>query len=112
MGKPSPPYSSRTRRAPLTAALGAAALLVGAAPAWASQRYASPGSGDGSGGCFQAAPCTAQWAVTGASSGDDVVLEPGSYTLTSSLKPTAAITVHGQDGQPAPTLVVEASVNH
>jgi hypothetical protein len=86
----------------LLAAVLAAATLASSASA-ATQRYASPaGSGTA---CSAAAPCTVQQAIDGASSGDEVIVSPGDYHLTSTLYDSPPITIHGVAGQPRPRLL-------
>src|SRR5262249_44116045 len=83
---------------------GLAAAAIGSSPASAAaQRYASP-SGSGT-ACTAAAPCALTQAITGASSGDEVIVEPGDYPLTASLSSPLLITIHGVAGEPRPRLL-------
>ena len=79
------------------------ALLAAAPAAAASQRYAAP-TPQGTGDCSSASnACDFDTAVSGASSGDEVIVEPGDYALSSSYV-TGAISIHGVDGRPRPRL--------
>ena len=99
------------------ARLGAPAVLAACAalasvPALAAgaDRFASPGSTVTSGACPASAPCALAAAVSGASAGDSVDVEPGTYTLTQALTPKVAIDLHGVAGQPAPVIQAPASL--
>jgi hypothetical protein len=88
------------------AAVGATmVILVGAADAFGTIRYAAPG-GSGS-ACTQASPCSVQTAVTVvATDGDEVVLRPGDYGIGfGTLIVDDAINVHGASGQPRPRIL-------
>jgi hypothetical protein len=96
---------SRTRRLFLltvvAAAIGAATLSPSA---WAAtQRYAMPGGGDTD--CSAASPCSIVKAVQGAGVGDEVILNPGDYSLSDNVIDPAPITIHGVAGQPRPRLL-------
>ena len=95
---------SRTSRVALLSVVGALAAATSTAPAAsaASQRYASP---TGSGDCSSASPCKITQAVSGAKAGDEVIVTPGDYTVTSSLVAPAQITIHGVAGNPRPRLM-------
>jgi hypothetical protein len=70
-----------------------------------AQRWASPtGSGTA---CSQASPCDLDTAVEDVAviDGDEVIVMPGSYSVVT-LSISAAIDLHGQNGQPAPTINV------
>lgn len=89
------------------AAIAAAVLAVGVpGGAWGATLVAAPAAGV-SAACTAAEPCDLAAAVRVAAPGDDVALAPGTYDLTG--RPTvlvrADITLHGQPGQPRPTLV-------
>jgi hypothetical protein len=79
----------------LAAALAASALPATAA---ASTRYAVKDKGANSGACAADAPCTLEAAVTGAGSGDEIVLAGGDYKLKSTLTVPAGAVVRGADG--------------
>jgi Divergent InlB B-repeat domain len=74
----------------------------------ASVRYASQ-LGSGPQPCLQTAPCDLVTAATGTgadgvANGDQVVVEPGTYSLASELDIEDAINIGGMPGQPLPTL--------
>ncbi len=72
------------------------ATLVVPASAAAAQRYAST-SGTGS-GCTQPAPCSIETAVNSATSNDEVIIAPGTYTTSTSLANGASgLSIHGAD---------------
>ncbi len=87
--------------------LSSIALVAACAPAAAQavQRYASP-TGAGT-ACTQASPCTLDTAVEDAAvaDGDGVIVTPGVYT-TADVLVSDAISLHGQAGQPRPTINV------
>jgi Big-like domain-containing protein len=83
----------------------AAAVAVLAMPASASAaaRFASP-TGNGT-ACTEAAPCDVVTAVNNAQSGDDVTIEPGSYTVTTTLADNGlTLRIHGQAGAARPVI--------
>src|SRR5215208_3718563 len=97
--------ASHTHRLRLLTVLGAllAAASIAPAASAAAQRYAGPtGSGTA---CSSASPCPIKEAVEAASGGDEVIVAPGDYTLTTTLKTPYAITIHGVAGQPRPRLL-------
>lgn len=88
-----------------------AALAFCVPGAGAATRYAEP-NGDGPvATCPQRDPCAIRAAISDPSvaSGDDVVVGPGTYDITPGppLSISAAITVHGQAGQPRPLFTVQ-----
>jgi hypothetical protein len=88
----------------LTICLGtllAAAVLAPAVSA--AERHASP-TGDGD-ACSAAVPCSVSKAISDAASGDEVIVHPGDYALTTTLDDPADITVHGVAGQQRPRLI-------
>ncbi len=85
----------------LTCAAGQATALA------AAQRFASP-SGTIVAPCTQVSPCDLTTAIQGASAGDDVTVTAGSYTLTSMITDSVALTIHGVAGQPAPVITSSA----
>ena len=89
----------------ITLAAASLALLASAQPAFASTRYAAPDSGDNVGSCSALAPCSLAHAVNGAVAGDEVVVAPGSYSLTSPASAGGPIFIHGVAGQPRPRIV-------
>jgi hypothetical protein len=84
-------------------AVMAGALLAAPASASAAARYASPtGSGTA---CTLAAPCDLVTAVNNAANGDDVTIEPGSYTASTTLDDNGFnLTIHGQAGAARPVI--------
>jgi hypothetical protein len=93
--------------------VAAGALATAPAALAATQRYASPtGSGTT---CSQAAPCDVVTAINNAGSGDEVILATGDYGTPSARIATRTVNnnpvnVHGEDGQPAPTLYSRADI--
>jgi hypothetical protein len=90
----------------ISRALGAGLVLAVLAPAAAqahTTRYAAPTATATSGDCSAAMPCRIGYAVNGASTGDEVVVAPGSYAVQVALAPTG-IDVHGVAGQAPPLL--------
>lgn len=85
--------------------LGALVAQAGlASPARAAAvRYAAPGGTGAT--CSAAAPCSIETAVNGASSGDEVVIAPGTYTTATSLSRNVSnLKIHGAAGQPRPVI--------
>ena len=71
-------------------------LLLACAPAAdAATRHATPAGGATTGACAVSAPCTLEVAVNSAADGDEVVVAPGTYTLTKKLTPRGALDIHG-----------------
>src|SRR5215217_3188266 len=97
--------TSRPARLALLTILGTvlAAASITASASAAAQRYASP-TGTGT-ACSSASPCTIRQAVENASVGDEVIVRPGTFSLTTTLETPQPITVHGIAGQPRPRLV-------
>ena len=102
-----------TRVAALATVVVAAALAsawpAGAAPA-PTQRFASPTSTTVTGSCPAEAPCRLDHAVNGAAAGDEVIVQPGTYSVTYPVAATAAVNVHGVAGEPRPRLIGSTSV--
>jgi hypothetical protein len=84
-------------------------LLAAATPAHAATRYAAPASTDAVGACSSLQPCTLAHAVGGAASGDEVVVEPGTYSLSAALAPSVPLTIRGVAGEARPRLVAARS---
>lgn len=97
--------SSRAVRTVIAVLLALAATAPAAA---AAQRYASP-TGFG-GDCSSVHPCSLVDAIGGSVQGDDVIVNPGDYPVTSMLLPTKGTTIHGVAGKPRPRLLVQAGV--
>src|SRR5580704_8370545 len=94
-----------------TALLGTLALLVFAPGASAAMlpRYASP-TGTSADDCASLAnACDIATAIDGTAgnmpvSGQEVIVEPGTYTLTATLAPTVNTIIHGVAGVPRPVI--------
>src|SRR3954466_1456677 len=87
-----------------------AAALVAAASASATPRYVAP-SGDKIGDCTPATPqslfakCDLEYALEDVSvDGDEVIVEPGSYTLSPTVDESDNVTIRGIPGQPRPVV--------
>ena len=99
--------SRKVARATLLSLFG---VVLAAAPAQAAVRYADPAGSTTSGACDASAPCTIRAAIQDASSGDEVVVRPGSYGSDSARMPltitgtAAGLYIHGVSGQPRPRL--------
>jgi|GEM_PF-3032147 len=78
------------------------ALGAGAGQASAAQRFASSG-GSGT-ACSSATPCDIQQAVNGAVNGDEIVVNPGIYPLSTTLDENVALDIHGVAGMPMPQI--------
>ena len=99
---------TRASRLVLLSVVGAAVLPAAGAPAAsAAQRYAGP-SGAGT-DCSAIEPCTITQAITGAAAGDEVIVNPGDYTLNNALYPPYQTTIHGVAGQPRPRLLFNSN---
>jgi hypothetical protein len=90
----------------LLAVVMGAVMLWGASTATAAQRYAAPaGSGTS---CSQAEPCELAEAITKAKSGDEVIVESGTYSVNSPLFPppeAGGVYIHGDLSAPMPKIV-------
>jgi hypothetical protein len=77
--------------------LALAINVVAAAPASAAIRYTEP-NGFSSGSCGQNAKCDFEWAVEGASNGDEILVGPGIYDVANQVvgPPFAELDIHGQ----------------
>jgi hypothetical protein len=73
--------------------------------AHAAQRWASADSSVGSGTCGTAKPCAIEYAVEGASAGDEVIVAPGTYHLDTTVEPKIPVELHGVAGQQRPYLI-------
>src|SRR3712207_6645116 len=85
-------------------------LLLVPASAQAGQRWASPTSRATSGPCLATSPCRIDYAVSGARTGDEVIVTSGTYTLDAPLAPAVPIALRGEAGQPRPRLVGTGNV--
>lgn len=89
------------RRSLTTFVVVGAAGLAFAGSAEAGQRYVAP---TGAGViCTQVTPCSVEQGVNSASSGDEVIVTPGTYTTSTSLV-GSDLNIHGVAGQPRPTI--------
>jgi hypothetical protein len=79
--------------------------------AGAAVRHAVPTGGATSGACA-AAPCTLEVAVNSAADGDEVVIAPGTYTLSVKLTPRDGIDIHGDRDHAWPRIVGPANLRH
>jgi hypothetical protein len=82
-------------------------LGTSAGAAAAGQRYASP-SGTNVAPCTSASPCDLTTAIQNAADTDEVIVNPGSYALSSTVTVSKAVTVHGVAGQAAPVITSSA----
>jgi hypothetical protein len=91
-------------------------LVAAAAPAFAAQRFASPG-GSGT-ACTSGSPCSIVTAINSSASNDEVIVDPGTYgspgsPLTTQLDLSGVSheneTVHGVAGQPRPVIFDDAA---
>jgi hypothetical protein len=87
----------------MASVLAAFAVFAPAAFAGPGTYYASP-AGTGV-ACESTAPCALTEAVKHAAAEDAVILEPGTYTLTTEVGITKAIEIGGQPGAAAPVIV-------
>jgi hypothetical protein len=90
---------------PAVAALACVVALTAASSAQAEQRYASP-SGSGA-GCTQEAPCSLEEAVTKVKSGDEVIVEAGTYPVAATVAAplgSESFEIHGDPAGPMPTI--------
>lgn len=101
------PRASRGRALVVAAVI---ALTLSAAPAAsAATRYASP-NGSPISPCTQADPCDLATAITGAGSGDEVIVAPGDYgPFSTELRAAVSIALHGAAGQPRPRISSSAA---
>ena len=83
---------------PAIAATAAVALLAPATAQAQGTRYTNPAATATSGLCPAAMPCRIDYAINGSSDGDEVIVGPGSYTISTPLD-APAIDLHGAAGQ-------------
>ena len=95
----------RARSGVVVAAVAGLTALALASPALGAQRFASPTGTGPAATCPQADPCDLDTAVENAAvvDGDEVIVTPGSYTVAR-LDIVDAISLHGQNLQPIPTI--------
>jgi hypothetical protein len=85
--------------------------LAAASNALATTRYAVPGGNTTDPNCQSpAANCSIQRAADVASTGDELIVMPGTYDFGTSAGPTIGtpLEIHGQDGQPRPLLISDS----
>jgi hypothetical protein len=102
-------FSSRRSNIALLTVIAALVAAAASAPgaSAAAQRYASF---DGSGtDCSSAKPCEIAQAVNAAGDGDEVIVRPGSYTVTQTLENQEQVRIHGVAGEPRPRLHLNAA---
>ncbi len=105
------PCSSLRRRHRLAVAASVGVVgLLSAGSASAAVRYASPASSSASAACAQATPCPLASAITSATPGDEIVINPGAYTISTPLVTPNPVAIHGAASQPAPVLTVAGSM--
>jgi hypothetical protein len=95
----------------ISRALGAGLVLAVLAPAAAQAhdtRYTSPAATATASTCPQAMPCTIDYAVNGASDGDEVVVGPGTYAVTTPLDAKDIVLRGG--ASPAPQLIGDTNL--
>lgn len=93
-------------RAGLSALLIMLALPVGAS---AANRYAAS-SGGSAVGCPKTEPCSLAYAVTAAGSGDEVVVEPGTYNVTATIVASVPLAIVGETVRDKPRIIGAAGV--
>src|SRR5688500_4756152 len=89
----------------LAAVVATTALFTFATSASAATRYAAPTSVDATGTCAAIVPCRLDHAITGAASGDTVVVAPGTYSVTTAITAGQIVNIEGQAGQPRPRIL-------
>src|SRR3954464_8559853 len=104
-------YCSRMRFG-LAIVTSLAAALVAAASASAKPRFVEP-NGATTGDCTPAtpqsffSPCDLEYALENVSvDGDEVIVEPGSYTLSPTVDESDNVTIRGIPGQPRPVVTM------
>jgi hypothetical protein len=85
----------------------ALSLAATAGVAAAGQRYASP-TGTMAAPCTSASPCDLTTAIQNAANTDEVIVNPGSYPLSSMVTVSKAVTIHGVAGQAKPVITSSA----
>jgi hypothetical protein len=90
----------------------AVGLLAGLpAPAGAATRYAAADSAVVAGDCATPSPgCRLDYAINGAVDGTEVVVQPGTYDVTTTIASTSVLTIKGQTGGSRP--VIAGNVAH
>lgn len=104
-------------RLPLAALITVAALIWASAASAAGPRYASP-SGSAAQDCTTpATACDITTALEGSganqpTTGQEVVVEPGTYVVSTTLTPHVDLNIHGVLGQPRPVIQGSTSLLH
>lgn len=93
-----------------TAGVVGLGVCVATALAGPATYYVSASSADTTGSCTSSAPCRLDHAVALAAPGDDVIVLPGTYSITYPVSLSVAATLEGQPGQPRPSLVGAATL--
>jgi hypothetical protein len=96
-----------SRRLPLGLLVPVIVVIAAAASApsasAATQRYASPNGGGTD--CSAVNPCSIVEAMNHATTGDEMIIQPGDYPLATMLSPPSDVTIHGVAGKPRPRLL-------
>ena len=87
-----------------------ALLLLAPAGARAATRYAATDGSSKSSSCAADVPCTLARAVNDAAAGDEVVIGPGEYKISATLRPPEDIELHGDGDHAAPRLMTTSSL--
>ena len=98
-----------TRKVIFATALAALAALLAAAPAFANERWASP---TGSGlACTEVNPCDLETATNYLYmfAGDEIIVKPGDYAVSDIVITTTGIEIHGEEGEPRPTITMSGT---
>src|SRR5918992_2399705 len=90
--------------------VGLALACLGAPPAGAAQRYATPDGSATSPLCAASAPCRIDRAVHGAAAGDEVIVGPGTYHVHVPLRPGVRLDLHGDRNHAPPRLIGDADL--
>jgi hypothetical protein len=78
----------------------------------AAVRYAAPASVDAAGACAgEDTACTLPHAINDGAAGDEIVVLPGTYTVTTLLSVKADTNVHGKDGAARPVINTTQQIN-
>ena len=93
----------------VVAVIGAVLALAAPAAAQGATRYASPGGGTIP-GCIKELACSLEYAITGASPNDEVIVTPGTYQVGATISTEKPLFIHGQEGSPPPRIVAAPEV--
>lgn len=102
-------YGARASCLAVLAVGGALAAAASTPPdaSAATERYASP-TGTGT-DCSSAKPCTITQAISSAGSGEEIIVSPGDYVLTTTVDVPNPVTIHGIAGRPRPRLLFKGA---